>query len=194
MDLERRRAIALAAGIAMAVGTSKDALACSRRPPPAFRPTKAEQDLMARQLDLLRSCWNDGKPDRFLERHCIERAQLNYIVDGKGGNWGNAAAAIRILHRRYPRMTSEFSAIMFDPLLPFVYAIAEFEETPQLSAEDEEITLCVRAGMVPTFVIQMRFVESYYHGADRLPPEKPIVAQLSFREHGSLAYWFQKNA
>jgi hypothetical protein len=194
MHLERRQAIALAAGIAMAVGTSKEALACSRRPPPAFRPTNAEQDLMATQLDSLRRCWNDGKPDSFLEKHCIERAQLNYVVDGKGGNWADAAAAIQIFHRRYPRMISEFSGIMFDPLLPFLYAVAEFEEAPKVPVENEEITLCARAGMVPTFVIQMRFVESYYHGADRLPAEQPIVAQLSFREHGSLASWFQKNA
>lgn len=194
MHLERRQAIALAAGIAMAVGTSKEALACSSRPPSAFRPTHAEQNLMAAQLDLLCSCWNDGKPDRFLERHCIERPQLNYIVDGKGGNWADAAAAIQIFHRRYPRMTSEFSGIIFDPLLPFLYAVAEFEEAQKVPVEDEEITLCARAGMVPTFVIQMRFVESYYHGADRLPTEKPIVAQLSFREHGSLAYWFLENA
>lgn len=194
MHLERRQAIALAAGIVMSVGTSKDAFACSRQPPPAFRPTKIEKGLMAAQLDLLRSSWNDGKPDRFLERYCIKPAQLNYIFEGKGGNWGDATAAIRIFHRRYPKMTSEFSGVMFDPLLPYIYATAEFEEAPKVWSENDEIISCFREGMVPTFVIQMRFVESYYHGADRLPSDKPIVAQLSFREHGSLANWFQQNA
>ncbi len=194
MQLERRQALALAAGIALSGGMSKDAFACSRRPPPAFRPTEIEQGRMLAQLELLRSCWNDGKPARFFERHCIDRAQLNYIVDGKGGNWNDAAVAIRAFHTRFPRMISDFTGIMFDPLLPFMYAVAEFEEAPKTSTEDDEIALCFRAGMVPAFVIQMRFVESYYRGADRLPSDKPIVDQLSFREHSSLASWFGRNA
>lgn len=194
MHLERRQAIALAVGIGLAMGASEDALACGQRPPPAFKPTKVEQNRMLAQLQLLRRYWNDGKPDQFIEQHCVQWAQLNYILDGKGGNWADAAAAIRIFHRRFPKITSDFSDIMFDPLLPFIYAFAEFEEAPKAFSEDEEIRLCVRSGMVPTFVVQMRFVETHDPKAGRLPSNKAIVAQLSFREHGALANWFGRNA
>ncbi|MDZ3830336.1 MAG: hypothetical protein U0S50_00795 [Sphingopyxis sp.] len=194
MDWERRKALALAAGIALSAGMSKDASACSRRLPPAFRPTKAEQRRMLGQLKLLKDFWNRGQPGRFIEQYCIEHAQLNYILDGRGGNWADAVTALRIFHARYPRITSDFSGVMFDPLLPFLYAFAEFEEAPKAPSEDEEITLCFRAGMVPAFIIQMRFVESYYPKASRIPADKPIVAQLSFREHRTLAGWFSSNA
>ena len=194
MHLERRQALALAAGIALSTGMSNDASACSRRPPPAFRPTKIEQARMITQLELLRSCWNDGKPDRFIQQHCVQPAQLNYILDGKGGNWNDAAAAIRIFHGRFPRISSDFSGIIFDPLLPYMYAFAEFEGSPKAPSENEEVQLCGRSGMVPSYVIQMRFLETYDPNVDRLSTDAAIVEQLSFREHGSLASWFERNA
>lgn len=194
MHLERRQALALAAGIALVAGTREDAFACARTPPPIFKPTKVEQKRMLAQLQLLRRYWNDGKPDQFIEQHCVERARLNYILDNKGGNWADAAAAIRVFHGRFPRIVSDFSNVMFDPLLPFLYAFAEFEKAPNTLSENEEIPLCVRPGMVPAFVVQMRFVETYYPNAGRLPPHEAIVAELSFREHGALANWFGKNA
>lgn len=193
MQLERRQALALAAGITLVAGTPEDAFGCTRAPPPVFKPTKDEQKRMLAQLQLLRRYWNDGKPDEFIRWHCIERARLNYILDNKGGNWADAAAAIRVFHGRFPRITSEFSNIMFDPQLPFLYAFAEFEKAPKTLSDNEEIPLCDR-GMLPSFVVQMRFVETYDPKAGRLPPDKAIVAELSFREHGALANWFGKNA
>lgn len=192
MQLDRRQALALAAGIALA-GTHEDAFACARTPPPAFKPTKVEQKRMLAQLQLLRRYWNDGTPDQFIEQHCVERARLNYILDNKGGNWADAAAAIRVFHGRFPRIASDFSNIMFDPQLPFLYAFAEFEKAPKTLSDNEEIALCDR-GLLPSFVVQMRFVETYYPKAGSLPLDKAIVAELSFREHGALANWFGKNA
>lgn len=192
MQLERRQALALAAGIALA-GTREDAFACSRTPPPVFKPSKIERKRMLTQLQIFRRYWNDGTPDQFIERHCVEHARLNYILDNKGGNWADSAAAIRVFHRRFPRIVSDFSNIMFDPQLPFLYAFAEFEKAPKDHSDSEEITLCGR-GMLPSFVVQMRFVETYYPNAGRLPSDEAIVAQLSFREHGALASWFGANA
>lgn len=194
MHLERRQALALAAGMALVAGAREDAFACTRMPPPVFKPTKAEQKRMLAHLKLLHRYWNDGKPDQFLERHCVERARVNYILDNRGGNWADAAAAIRALHARFPKIASDFSNIMFDPQLPFLYAFAEFEKAPQTRSVNEEIPLCARSGMAPAFVVQMRFVETYYPDAGRLPPDRAIVTDLSFREHGALASWFGQNA
>ncbi len=177
MIVERRQALALAVG--MAVAGSGTANACARTPPPVFKPTARERKRMVQYLKALQSHWNDGKTDRYLQEYCVEHVGINYILDGRGGNWRNAAPALRLFQERYPKMMLDFSGIMFDPSLPFVYAIGEFDALPQHS---EFIELCSR-GAKPAFTIQMRFVERYEHDAPRLPADDRLIAQICFREH-----------
>jgi hypothetical protein len=193
MIIDRRQALGLTAGIAAAAAIAGEAQACSQRPPPAFRASARERRRMAGQLDLLHRYWNEGRPDAFLAEHCIEHVQVNLLLDGRGGRWSNPADAIRKLHAQHPRMTTGFSGLMFDPLLPYLYATAEFSEVSRIPGEDEEIVLCQRAGMAPAFAIQMQFVESFDPKPPRLPAEDRIVTAISLRPHFFLAKWFQSN-
>ncbi len=193
MIVARREALGLTAAITAVAAIGGEAQACSRRPPPAFRASARERRLMAGQLDLLRRYWNEGRPDAFLAEHCIEHVQVNLLLDGRGGRWSDPADAIRKLHALHPRMTTGFSGLMFDPLLPYLYATAEFSQVPRVPDENEEIVLCQRAGMAPAFAIQMQFVESFDPEPPRLPAEDRIVTAISLRPHFFLAKWFQSN-
>jgi len=184
MIVERRHALALAVG--MAVAGSGTAHACTRAPPPIFKPTARERRRMVQYLELLQSYWNDGKPGRYFEEYCVEYASLNYTLDGRGGSWRDPIPAVRPFHERYPTMMLDFSGIMFDPSLPFIYAIGEFEA---LSQPTELIELCSR-GAKPAFAIKMCFVEAYERNAPRLPVDERLVAEISFREHVHFATLF----
>lgn len=187
MIVERRQALALAVG--MAVAGSNTASACTRAPPPIFKPTARERSRMVQYLELLQSYWNDGKSGRYLEEYCVEHLSINYILDGRGGNWRDPIPAVRLFQERYPKMMLDFSGIMFDPSLPFIYAIGEFDALHQPT---ELIELCSR-GAKPAFAIQMRFVESYEHDAPRLPADDRLVAQICFREHQHLINLFRQS-
>ena len=193
MSIDRRNLLGLTAGIAAVAAFDREAHACSRRPPPAFRASARERQRMAGQLDLLRRYWNEGRPDDFLAEHCIEHVQVNLLLDGRGGQWSDPADAIRKFHAQHSRMTTGFSGLMFDPLLPYLYATAEFSEVPRVLGDDEEIVMCQRAGMAPAFAIQMQFVESFDPKPPRLPTEDRIVTAISLRPHFLLAKWFRSN-
>lgn len=193
MIIGRRQALGLTTGIAATAAIAGKAQACSQRPPPAFRASARERRRMAGQLELLRRYWNEGRPDAFLAEHCIEHVQVNLLLDGRGGQWSDSAEAIRRFHAQHSRMTTGFSGLMFDPLLPYLYATAEFSEVPRVPGKAEEIVLCQRAGMAPAFTIQMQFVESFDPKPPRLPDEDRIVTAISLRPHFSLAKWFRSN-
>ncbi|MBL9071154.1 MAG: hypothetical protein JNM03_14325 [Sphingopyxis sp.] len=193
MIIDRRQALGLTAGIAAAAAIAGEAQACSQRPPPAFRATARERRRMAGQLDLFRHYWNEGRPDVFLAEQCIEHVEVNLLLGDRGGRWSDPVDAIRKLHAKHSRMTTGFSGLMFDPLLPILYATAEFSEAPRIPGEEEEIVLCQRAGMAPAFAIQMQFVESFDPRPPRLPADDRIVRGISLRPHGFLARWFQSN-
>ena len=193
MTIDRRQVLGLTTGIIATTAIGTAAQACSRRPPPAFRSTARERRRMQGKLELFRSYWNEGRPDVFLAAHCIEHVRVNLLLDGRGGRWSDPADAIRKLHAEHPRMTTGFSGVMFDPLLPYIYATAEFSEVSRVAVENEEIVLCQRAGMAPAFAIQMQFIESFDPKPPRLPKVERIVTAISLRPHGFLAKWFQEN-
>ncbi len=194
MDLKRRDALALAAGVALAGAASESASACSRRPPGPFTATRAEKRWMAAKIDALRLHWNSGTIDRFLREHCTEQVRINLFVDrNKGGTWSEPLPALELFRERYKRINSAFPDIMIDPRRARLFSIIEFEpplERPP--GPDEEITLCA-SGPPFVFAISMGFEIAERARKSVLPGDDRIISAISFRDTGQLAGWFDSN-
>lgn len=194
MELMRRDALTLAAGVAVAGTMSERALSCSQPPLGPFNASRTEKGRMTAKLEALRSHWNAGTIERFLSDHCSQYVEVNMFLDGKGGNWSDPLAALQMFHDRYKRVTSPFFGAMFDLRLPFLFSMAEFEPPPAVApGPNDEIALCGPNGPISTFAVFMRFeIEGRSRKAVLVDGDR-IVAGLSFRENWQLGRWFQSS-
>ena len=192
MLIKRREAITLATGIVIASAVGDAATACGKRPDPAFNSSQSDRNRMLGKLDAFRQHWNAGKLEQFLSTHCTKYVQVNFTIDGRGGNWKDPLEIAR-LHERYPKIISDFSGVMFDPMMPCIYSMAEFSMIPKPPrSEKEEILLCGgRPGSVPVLAIYMRFKEKIGGKKNTLSDGHNIVEHLSLRENHVLSRCFE---
>lgn len=187
--IKRREALAIGAGLAISSLSAEPSMACSQRPY-FYRAGRGDVARMAQKLRALRQDWNAGNMDDFFARHCTEHVEVNFYLDGKGGNWARPDH-IELFRQRYPRIVSDFSDAMTPGSYAAIYACAEFEYSPPPDWEPEFLPCGVRAA--PAFAVELRFeTERSGDGFGSIIKGQRIVEMLSLRDTWLLRNFFDE--